>query len=373
LLFFYPLGKHPAIKAKSRITSMQLLGFSGRLIDVATGGVEITAMVDAASRKLTVLEICAGAGGQAIGLERSGFTHVASIELNPDACTTLRTNRPLWNVIEANVFDVDGKEFAGVELLAGGVPCPPFSTAGKQLGSDDERDLFPQALRLARESRPAAVLLENVRGFASSKFEGYRRNLASDLTELGYEVGWRILRASAFGVPQLRPRFVLVALLPTIAQRFAWPAIERTPPTVGQALKPLMSARGWSGAAAWAEKANRIAPTIVGGSHKHGGADLGPTRAKREWETLGVDAKGIVDFAPGIHDSNDHIPRLTINMVARLQGFPDEWTITGAKTSAYRQVGNAFPPPVAEQVGIAIYRALVGSTALPSSQLRLPA
>ncbi|PYU15556.1 MAG: DNA (cytosine-5-)-methyltransferase, partial [Acidobacteria bacterium] len=103
---------------------------------------------------LTVLEICAGAGGQAIGLEAAGFELASAIEIDSHACNTLRQNRPHWRVIENSITEVGGSQFRGVDLLAGGVPCPPFSIAGKQLGHDDERDLFPEALRLIAESRP---------------------------------------------------------------------------------------------------------------------------------------------------------------------------------------------------------------------------
>ena len=98
--------------------------------------------------RLTCLEICAGAGGQSYGLEQAGFEHLAAIEIDSDACETLRVNRPGWTVLEADVRDIDGRAYEGVTLLAGGVPCPPFSIAGRQLGADDERDLFPEALRL---------------------------------------------------------------------------------------------------------------------------------------------------------------------------------------------------------------------------------
>jgi DNA (cytosine-5)-methyltransferase 1 len=115
-----------------------------------------------------VLEICAGAGGQALGLEAAGFDHAAAVEIDAHACQTLRTNRPHWKVVEADVLELDGKEFRGIDLLAGGVPCPPFSVAGKQLGAADERDLFPEAVRLAGEARPRAVMIENVRGFPAT-------------------------------------------------------------------------------------------------------------------------------------------------------------------------------------------------------------
>ena len=307
---------------------------------------------------LSVFEICAGAGGQAIGLEAAGWHHTAAVDNDPHACTTLRLNRPSWRVIESDVAAVDGTQFRGVDLLAGGLPCPPFSIAGEQLGPDDERDLFPQALRLIRESRPAAVMLENVRGFTTRRFEPYREWLFDELRGLGYEADWRLLVASDFGVPQLRPRFVLVALRPQHAKRFVWPGATREAPSVGEALGDLMAAGGWPGAAAWAKRADGIAPTIVGGSKKHGGPDLGPTRARQAWRTLGVDGLGLADAPPPAEMSEDFVPRLTVPMVARLQGFPDGWAISGRKTAAYRQVGNAFPPPVARAVGRAIRRAL---------------
>ena len=114
---------------------------------------------------LTCVEICAGAGGQALGLAMAGFVHVALVEYEEDYCKVLKQNRPEWNVICADVHDFDGRPYHGVDLLAGGVPCPPFSVAGKQLGQEDERDLFPEAIRLIKEIQPRAVMLENVRGF----------------------------------------------------------------------------------------------------------------------------------------------------------------------------------------------------------------
>src|SRR5713226_4917229 len=190
---------------------------------------------------LTVLEICAGAGGQAIGLEAARFDLAAAIEIDPHACNTLRGNRPNWQVIENSVTQVDGSQFRGVDLLAGGVPCPPFSIAGKQLGHEDERDLFPEALRLIAESKPAVVQLENVPGFASARFDDYRRKFLQRLGRLGYEADWRVLNASWFGVPQLRPRFVLVAFRGRFPESFQWPEQNGLmPPTVGDALGDLM-------------------------------------------------------------------------------------------------------------------------------------
>ena len=308
-------------------------------------------------RPLTCVEICAGAGGQALGLAMAGFVHVALVEYEQEYCNVLKANRPEWNVIRPDVHKFDGHPYEGVDLLAGGVPCPPFSVAGKQLGKDDERDLFPEAIRLIREIRPRAVMLENVRGFLDSGFEEYRDHIFTEIKKLGYVTHIKLLNASDYGVPQLRPRVVIVGIRKDQAGAFEYPQEHpRESPTVGETLCDLMSQNGWKGAKKWAEGADRIAPTLVGGSKKHGGPDLGPTRAKNAWAELGVDGKGIANEAP--EQDFDGMPRLTSRMMARIQGFPDTWTFGSKKTIACRMIGNAFPPPVAQAVGIEIRRCL---------------
>lgn len=317
----------------------------------------------------TSLEICAGGGGQALGLEQAGFEHAALVEIDKHSCETLRRNRPEWTVIEGDLKEFDGTPYQGVDLLAGGVPCPPFSVAGKRLGADDERDLFPEVLRLTDEVRPNAVMIENVRGILAKEFDTYRLEFSGEIEALGYRaIGWRLINASDFGVPQLRPRTIFVALREELAEGFSWPEpphvfepadgaeLWKTAPTVGETLHDLMASNGWPGADEWRERANKIAPTIVGGSRKHGGPDLGPTRAKRQWDAMGVNGRLIANEPPG--PDFEGTPCLTVRMVARLQGFPDEWRFSGRKTAAYRQVGNAFPPPVARAVGRRIFTAL---------------
>ncbi len=306
---------------------------------------------------LTSVEICSGAGGQALGLEMAGFEHEALVEIEPPAVATLRLNRPSWNVVAGDVRAFDGKPYKGIDLIAGGVPCPPFSRAGKQLGADDERDLFPEAIRLVDECRPKAVMLENVRGLLDAVFDDYRNKVERQLKKLGYVPSWRLLNASDYGVSQLRPRVVFVGIRKEYAAAFRWPEASLSEPaTVGNLLHDLMKEKGWRGAAEWRARANSIAPTLVGGSKKHGGPDLGPTRAKKAWATIGVDGMGIWDEAP----DRDFVgmPRLTTRMAARVQGFPDDWQFSGKKTAAYRQIGNAFPPPVAaavaRQIGVAL-------------------
>lgn len=307
--------------------------------------------------ELTCVEICAGAGGQALGLESAGFDAQALVEIDDRCCQTLRFNRPNWNVVEADVRAFSGSNYTGIDLLAGGVPCPPFSKAGKQLGQNDERDLFPEALRLVDEIKPKAVMLENVRGFLDAVFEDYRLSLKRELQKMGYVVDWRLLNASDYGVSQLRPRVVIVAIQREYSEGFQWCSpLERNPKTVGELLLDKMESKGWLGAKKWALGADDIAPTIVGGSKKHGGPDLGPTRAKKAWASLGVNGMTIADEAP----ERDFVgsPRLTVDMVARIQGFPDHWKFIGKKTPAYRQVGNAFPPPVAHAVALKIQECL---------------
>ena len=306
----------------------------------------------------TSIEVCAGAGGQALGLEMAGFSHIALVEYEKDYCKCLEQNRPQWNVLCMDIHDFSGLPFRdAVDLLAGGVPCPPFSVAGKQLGAEDERDLFPQMLRLVEEINPRTVMIENVRGLLDAKFSGYRESILKRLAILGYNPHIQLLNASDYGVPQLRPRVVIIGIRKDLNDTFLFPQKAQKPPfTVGETLYDLMAANGWKDVARWRKEANKIAPTLVGGSKKHGGPDLGPTRARAAWAELGIDGKGIANEAPAV--DFEGMPRLTPRMLARLQGFPDNWNFGQRKTTACRMIGNAFPPPVAMHVGRQIIKVL---------------
>ncbi|MGC5342258.1 DNA cytosine methyltransferase [Streptomyces sp. DT24] len=352
-------------------------------------------------RKFTSVEICAGAGGQAVGLHNALFRHLALIEVDPNACSTLRNNvegNSEWEgceVIEADLTELDlaalRKKMRGklglvdednlegkLDLLAGGVPCPPFSVAGKQLGADDERDLFPVMLAMVDSLRPKAVMIENVRGLLDRKFESYRHEIERDLKLMGYEkCFWDVLEAKDYGVPQLRPRAILVAMTEQYAKHFQRGGqVTGDTKTVAHALENTMRQRfdavddPRAGAAfeRWREKASRdVAPTVVGGSKKHGGADLGPTRAKKAWLELGVCGLGVANEPEVMIDKERDLfaaagPKLTVSQAAIIQGFPENWKFFGRKTAAYRQVGNAFPPPVAQAVGEWIIAALEAGT-----------
>lgn len=311
---------------------------------------------------LTSLELCAGAGGQALGLERAGFSHEALVEIDRDACSTLHLNRPDWSILNEDLLSFSGKPYDGIDLLAAGLPCPPFSVAGQQLGERDERNLFPTFFRLIDEVRPRAAIIENVKGIMGPKFAEYRQWTQGELRNRGYWSQWSLFEASQFGVSQFRQRAVLVAFRDGAERAFGWPMPSLTlPPTVGDLLFDLINENSWCGAEEWRSRASRIAPTIVGGSKKHGGPDLGPTRAREAWRRLGVNGAGLADTAPAIDFCG--LPKLTNRMVARIQDFPDDWMFCGGKTTIHRQIGNAFPPAVAEAIGQQVCKALVATGA----------
>ncbi|MEV2272916.1 DNA cytosine methyltransferase [Nonomuraea africana] len=320
------------------------------------------------SRRFRSLEICAGAGGQALGLERAGFDPVMLVDNDPHACATLRANRPTWRVLEADLKDFVGTEHDGVadvDLLSGGVPSAPFSIAGKQHGTEDDRDLLRTAIFLAMDVRPRAIMIESTPSLLTSpKFGTARSFVEEELKHLNYRWDWRILDAQHFGVPQTRKSGLLIAMHPNDFARFTWPVGDVRAPTLGAALRESMASRGWTGVDEWVRIADQVAPTIIGGSKKHGGADLGPTRSKRSWMEAGVDGGGLADDVPGPDFvlapelGRRGLPKLTLTQVTRLQGFSEDWSITGRKTAGYRQVAQAMPPPVATAVGRQIALAL---------------
>ncbi|MFF0004220.1 DNA cytosine methyltransferase [Streptomyces tibetensis] len=323
------------------------------------------------SGSLTSLEICAGGGGQAIGVEQAGFQHVALVEQKAQACQTLRLNRPSWQVVEMDLRNFEPERDAGitsVDLLAGGVPCTPYSIAGHQKGAGDERDLLPEAIRLTKTLRPRALMLENVKTLATGRsFATVRESLIQSLEDLDYDVQFTVLDAQEFGVPQTRLRTLIVAVRKDL-KKFQWPLpVWELPQTVGEVLRESMKARGWGGADEWAQLANGIAPTIVGGSDKHGGGDLGPDRAKRRWAQMAVNGDSTAEQVPGPDFVLRHgvgrggwkgYPKLTPEQAALLQGFPPNWEFAGSRTARYKQIGNAFPPPVACAVASAIAEVL---------------
>ncbi|MCC3767191.1 DNA cytosine methyltransferase [Streptomyces sp. UNOC14_S4] len=317
------------------------------------------------SGRFTSFEICAGAGGQALGLERAGFDPVLLIDTNDHCCRTLRLNRPRWDVLQADVVEFDPDEYQqvyDVDLLSGGLPRVKSAATIQRPDSDFEWKLLQAGVWMAHSVQPRAVLLENVPELAeSAKYAAERQWIEECLGEQGYRCSWQVLDAADFGVPQHRKQGFLVALREPHHSAFRWPEPSGVgTPTVGEALGASMASDGWPGAHAWAAAADKPAPMLIGGSDKRGGADLGPTGQKRAWARLGVNGASIGDGVPGPDAPIDLVPKLNVRQVAVLQAFPDEWLFYGRKTSVYRQIGHASPPPVAEAVGRQIALTLAG-------------
>lgn len=255
------------------------------------------------------------------------------------------------------------------------MPCPPFSVAGKQLGGDDERDLFPRMVQLIDDLKPRAVMIENVRGIMDSKFDEYCNSIIKSIEGMDYWFcGWHLLEARHYNVPQLRPRSIFVAIREEDRKKaglgrdeFPWPVgVTERKQNVFEALDKTMEYRRdrlieefpddvdrikdayvkWCGKA---DQPGAVAPTLVGGSKKHGGADLGPSRAKAAWRALGVNALGVADDIDSVkcilrdkHLEREFLrpegPMLTVQQAALIQHFPVTWKFQGGKTAQYRQV-----------------------------------
>ncbi|WP_075292984.1 DNA cytosine methyltransferase [Pararhizobium arenae] len=312
--------------------------------------------------KLTSLEICSGAGGAAIGLHAAGFASVGLVERDADAIKTLVHNNQIGPVFWGDVRAFDFKEYAGkVDLFAGGVPCQPHSALGNRAGEADERDLFAFSVKIIKIVRPRAVILENVLGFGQRQTAVYRARILAELRRAGYDAEVFAVRAADYGLGQARPRLVLVAMRDGLLSRFKMPPIQTAEPvTLGEALYDLMAANGWPGAAQWADKANRPGPTIVGGSERSGTMAFSSSFQLDEWEALGVDGRAIARSAPSADMPIDHMPSLTLEMGAKLQGFPKAWSFQGPQKAQRRQIANAFPPILACAIGLAVREALTG-------------
>ncbi|MFD3623675.1 DNA cytosine methyltransferase [Streptomyces sp. NPDC058698] len=325
---------------------------------------------------LTFVDVCSGAGGLALGLEQAGFEPRLLLDDDELAVSTLRANRPHWNVLHTDLMDFDPAEHPAsqdVDLLSAGLPRVRSSATVGRPDSRAEERLLTATIFLAHAIRPRAVLIENVPGLVDSDaYQPFRDLARAELTHLGYEFRWFVLNAVDFGVPQNRKQGILVAIERRWAAGFRPPApTVRQPETVGAVLRQSMASRGWQGVARWAAQADRPAPTLVGGSKNRGGADLGPTGAKNTWATMGVNGHTVGDevpdsdfvWDPGL--GRDHMVKITTGQAALLQGFPATWEVAGRKTPRYRQIGHATPPPVGKALGLAVAAALVRDPSVP--------
>ncbi|WP_327120138.1 DNA cytosine methyltransferase [Nocardia sp. NBC_01730] len=319
------------------------------------------------------VELCAGAGGLALGLEQAGFDPALLVDNRDTSCATLRANRPRWNILSTDLLGFEPRlhlpRSTHIDLLAAGLPrVKSAATVSRPRGSGWELELLETTGRLASELRPRSLLIENVPELVTRlEYRESRSCVEKYLDKAGYEYRWLVIDARDFGVPQHRLLGLLVALRDGGIASFDT-NLKALPPslnlTVGTVLRASMGARGWPQVDEWAAQADEIAPTIVGGSWDRGGADLGPQGSVRAWARIGVNGRSISDEPPAADFvwnpalGHERMVKLTIEQVATLQGFPSYWRIEGRKTARYRQVGNATPPPAAFAVGLALRAAL---------------
>lgn len=312
---------------------------------------------------LRFVDVCAGAGGLALGLEQAGFDPVLLLDNKTVACETLRLNRPGWDVLEMDLLEFDPAEHTqtyDVDLLSAGLPRLKSNATAARAETDEEKQLLEAAVLLAHGIQPRALLIENVPGLVDADaFEPLRGFVHEELEHLGYGLRWFVLNAADFGVPQDRKQGVLVALKRQYFDAFhpPTPTVERHV-SVGRALLGSMGARGWTGAEEWAAQAVGVAPTLVGGSDKRGGADLGPTGTKKAWARMRVNGSALANEVPGSEDGTTGMIKITDTQAALLQSFPPDWCFSGKKTARYRQIGHASPPPVGAALGHAVASAL---------------
>jgi DNA (cytosine-5)-methyltransferase 1 len=324
--------------------------------------------------RLRALELCAGAGGMALGLERAGFEHVALIEYDKNAAATLRANRPGWNIIEADVRKVDFTPYReqGIDLLAGGLPCTPYTTVGERKGKKDEDDLLMEGVRAVKQSQPKAFIFENVEGLLHSSHSDHVAEALRKLMKAGYRTEIHRINARDFGVAQDRSRILIVGVRKEFVGAFRMPPrMPEIATNIGDALADLMSASGWSGASGWVQTMreqpfhDRFGNLVQIGALSatmRGRQGVGREKEDARWKRNGFTYAPIPKSAPTDEDAakEGFVPGLTLPMRARLQDFPDEWEFVGGVGSVAQQIGNAVPVRVAQAVGLAMFSALRG-------------
>lgn len=315
---------------------------------------------------LTTLSLFAGGGGLDLGFERAGFSHLGSFEILDVCGETLRMNRPEWRVLAGaeagDVTSADFTPFRGLDVVHGGPPCQPFSTAGKQAGGDDPRNLWPDFVRCVHEVRPRAFVAENVPGMLDRKFADFvQNNLIAPLADR-YTIFRSKLSADDFGIPQARKRVFFVGFRNAKdAARFAMP--EPTHGDVADLFGPMLPRNTARRSLGLPEHGfDVVAPTLRSGftgPRKTTGV-LNSKASLVTWNRLGIWPNGVQAgraLATAFTPENGH-HRMTTGDCALLQGFPESWIFSGAVYQVLGQIGNSVCPPVAYAVARQVARAL---------------
>ena len=335
-----------------------------------------------ALKDYSLIELFAGAGGLAIGLERCGFNSVLLNEIDKSACDTLRINRPDWNVAQGSIADLDFKKFQNkVDVVTGGFPCQAFSYAGKKLGMEDTRGtLFFEYARCLKEVRPKVFLAENVRGLLRHDNGRTLETIVSIFEEMGYKVFEpRVMKAIHHRVPQKRERLIIVGIRKDLAKdvEFEWPKPTGRVFTVRDALKAgelfkkdvpesggqkypdhkkevldLVPPGGY-----WRDLPIDIQKSYMMKSFYLGGGKTGMAR-RMSWDepSLTLTTSPAQKQTERCHP--DETRPFTIREYARIQTFPDDWKFAGSQSAAYKQIGNAVPVNLAERLGESLVKIL---------------
>lgn len=328
----------------------------------------------------SVIELFAGAGGLAIGMEQAGLQCAMLNELNKDACETLRKNRPHWDVRQSDIKGLDFTEFAGkIDVVTGGFPCQAFSYAGRKLGFEDARGtLFFEFARAVKEIQPLICVGENIRGLLNHRNGQTLEGMRSVLDELGYDVLMpRVLKAIHHGVPQKRERLLIVGLRKGAGLTFDFPRAQKELYTMRDALKKgrlfdtdvpqsegqtyplrkkqvmdLIPPGGY-----WRDLPVEIQKSYMMKSFFMGGGKTGMAR-RLSWDepSLTLTCNPAQKQTERCHP--DHTRPLTVREYARIQTFPDAWQFVGSVASVYKQIGNAVPVNLARAIGQSVVKTL---------------
>lgn len=318
------------------------------------------------------IELFAGAGGLALGLEQAGINSHACIEIDSFACATLRKNRPCWNVLEKNIADVDFKPYFGkIDLVSGGAPCQAFSYAGKRQGFGDVRGtLFEQFARCLKEVMPHMFLFENVRGLCSHDGGRTFSTILQTFSELGYNVQHKVLNACYYGVAQKRQRIFIIGIRKDSRLFFNFPEPDKKWTTIRDALKDVPSSPYMPYSerkkkvmelvppgGSWVNLPRDIAIEYMGKCYfNNKGGRRGMAR-RISWDEPSL----TLTTSPSQKQTERCHPEetrpFTVREYARIQSFPDSWEFKGTISEQYRQIGNAVPVELARRIGVQIVTA----------------
>lgn len=322
------------------------------------------------------IELFAGTGGLALGLEQAGFKGLAYVEINGDACETLRMNRPEWNAIDGDVHEIDFRQYDGqVDLVSGGFPCQAFSMAGKRLGFGDIRGtLFAEVIRCANETHPKMLLMENVKGLLSHDGGRTFETIRHEVEKAGYSLQWKVLNASYHGVGQARERIVMIGIRDDLTDRisFEYPKPDTRQTTLRDALDGVPDSPGVSYSekkakvldlvppgGCWIDLPQDIAREYMKSSYDSPGGKRGMAR-RLSWDRPCLTLTTSPSQKQTERCHPDETRPLTVREYARVQSFPDDWEFAGGIGSQYRQIGNAVPVEMARRIGVQIIKALDG-------------